>query len=130
MLSQFRINHRIDPDKNLLMIAVRGPYSSDAFVGGLIDLYKSLGHPWTYDRIMDMRSAEGVVELADLMRASKWLAEAAGTPPPPRKRLALISSDPFDRARMNALGDAFPKAYVQLFDNRDEALEWLSTPSE
>ncbi|ADU14408.1 STAS/SEC14 domain-containing protein [Asticcacaulis excentricus] len=123
-----RLSHLIDTDKNLLIVTARGDYTSEGFVDALIDIYQRIDQPWLYNRILDMRSAQGVVELADLMRAAAWLAQAAGTPPPPRRRLALLSSDPFDRARLNALGDAFPKAFIQLFERRDEAIEWLTTP--
>lgn len=123
-----RLSHLIDTDKNLLIVTARGDYTSEGFVDALIDIYQRIDQPWLYNRILDTRSAQGVVELADLMRAAAWLAQAAGTPPPPRRRLALLSSDPFDRARLNALGDAFPKAFIQLFERRDEAIEWLTTP--
>lgn len=123
-----RLSHLIDTDKNLLIVTARGDYTSEGFVDALIDLYQQIEQHGLYDRILDMRSAQGVVELSDLMRAAAWLAQAAGTPSPPRRRLALISSDPFDRARLNALGDAFPKAFIQLFERRDEAIEWLATP--
>ncbi|BBF82297.1 STAS/SEC14 domain-containing protein [Asticcacaulis excentricus] len=122
-----RLSHLIDTDNNLLIVTARGDYTSEGFVDALIDLYQKIEKPWLYDRILDMRSAQGVVELSDLMRAAAWLTQAAGTPPPPRRRLALISNDPFDRARLNALGDAFPKAFIQLFDRRDEAIEWLAS---
>ncbi len=123
-----RLSHLIDTDKNLLIVTARGDYTSEGFVDALINLYQQIEQPWLYDRILDMRSAQGVVELSDLMRAAAWLVQAADTPSPPRRRLALISSDPFDRARLNALGDAFPKAFIQLFERRDEAIEWLATP--
>lgn|GEM_PF-3318070 len=123
-----RLSHLIDPDRHILLVTARGDYTSEGFADALVAVYQQVERPWTYDRILDMRSAQGVVEFQDLLKVSVWLAQVAGTPPPPRRRLALISNDPFDRARMNALGDAFPHAYIQLFDRRDEAIEWLATP--
>ncbi|MDC7681720.1 hypothetical protein PQU92_00380 [Asticcacaulis sp. BYS171W] len=125
MPTTFRISHQIDPEKQRLIITVRGRYESTAFIDALIEFYGTIGHPWLYDRIMDMRSADGYVEVTDLLRAGKYLADMAGSPPPPRKRLALISTDPFDKPRLGSMEDMFPKAFIQTFESLDEALDWL-----
>ena len=131
MPSGFRISHRIDETQNRLLVTVRGTYEGSALIDALITIYQQIDHPWSYDRVMDMRAAEGFTTLPDLMRAAQALAAMAGTPPPPRKRLALISKDPLDKARLAGIGDIFPKDYIQTFESLDEALTWLdSTPPQ
>jgi hypothetical protein len=127
MPAGFRISHRIDEPKNRLLVTVRGRYESAALIDSLIGVYRQIDRPWSYDRVMDMRAAEGFTTLSDLMRAAQALAEMAGAPPPPRKRLALISKDPLDKARLSGIGDIFPKDYIQTFESLDEALMWLDT---
>ncbi|MDC7674666.1 hypothetical protein [Asticcacaulis machinosus] len=127
MPSGFRVSYRIDETKNRLLVTVRGAYEGAALIDTLIALYQQIDQPWSYDRVMDMRAADGFTTLPDLMRAAQALAEMAGTPPPPRKRLALISQDPLDKPRLAGIGDIFPKDYIQTFESLDEALTWLDT---
>lgn len=131
MPAGFRISHRIDETQNRLLVTVRGAYEGASLIDALIEIYQQIEQPWTYDRVMDMRAAEGFTSLQDLTRAAQALAVMAGTPPPPRKRLALISQDPLDKARLAGIGDIFPKDYIQTFESLDEALTWLdSTPPQ
>ena len=127
MRNAYRLNVIADHDRKIIIFRVIGPMPSVEFAERLFETYEAMEAPWTYSRIMDFRRFEGLVDFAvveDIAR--RWAALCAGRMI--HSRVAVISLDALDRARVPAASPMFPNETICHFSDYHEAMAWITSP--
>ena len=120
----FRISARIDEDQNLIVFNISGDIDSKALVDKWIETYASLEEPWLYNRLLDYRRADGLVDVNELKRFAVWW-EGRTQGINYSLKAAIIVNNPLDARRVHTVDVLFPSDIRKSFDSLDDALTWL-----
>lgn len=119
-----RLNFIVDEAHRLVIIRPIGDMPAMDFVDQLFEGYRSLGEPWTYHRVTDMRRFEGFIDqdaIDEIVR--RWNEMTAGITY--SAKVALVTTDALDRARLPTVSPQFPYETICPFTDFHEAVGWL-----
>ncbi|ESQ90366.1 hypothetical protein ABAC460_09430 [Asticcacaulis sp. AC460] len=120
----YRLNVFVDEDRKVLIFRVIGAMPSAEFVQRLHAAYATIDRPWTWSRVMDFRRFEGVIDLTDVEEmAQRWKAMTADQNY--HARVAVVSTDPLDKARVPTASPLFPNETVCHFSDYHDAMAWV-----
>ncbi len=127
MRDDYRLNFFTDHDRKIMIFRVIGPMPGEEFVERLFESYATVEAPWSFHRVMDFRRFEGLVDYAFIEEiARRWSALCAGRGV--RTKVALLSADPLDKARITAAAPMFPNETILYFTDYQEAMAWIAAP--
>ena len=125
MSNDYRFNVFTEHARRILIVRVIGPMPSAHFSDRLFSAYDTIDEPWTWNRLIDFRRFEGVIDFEDVEAiAQKWSAMIEGKTF--GSRVAFVSLDPLDKVRVPTTSPLFPKDTVVHFTDYHEAMGWLS----
>ncbi len=125
MSRSFRINARIHEEERLIVFSISGEIDSRALVDKWIEPYSNLSEPWKYNRLLDYRRSEGLVDVRELTRfADWWNMQSNGVEY--TLKVAIIVNNALDARRIHVVDQMFPHDIRQSFDSLDDALTWLN----
>ncbi|MDI7774811.1 hypothetical protein [Asticcacaulis sp. EMRT-3] len=124
MASGFHVSARIDEDERLIVFRMSGLIDSRILIDRWIDTYSGLAEPWLYNRLLDYRRSEGIVEFDEIIRFAHWWDErTAGVDY--TSKVAVIVNNSLDLVRVNVVSRQFPRDIRKSFMTLDEGLSWL-----
>ena len=124
MARGFRISARVDESQHLIVFNISGDIDSQALVDKWIETYAGLEKPWLYDRLLDYRRADGLVDVNELERFAVWW-EARTRGVKYSLKAAIIVNNPLDARRVHTVDGLFPHDIRESFGSLDDALTWL-----
>jgi hypothetical protein len=124
-MSAYRTNFFVDKDRNILIFRVIGAMPSAEVVEALFAGYATVEAPWTYNRLMDFRRFEGLVDFADVERISTRWAEMIRECDY-QSKVAVVSHDALDKVRVPTASPLFPRETLCHFSDYHEAMAWLA----
>jgi len=124
----FRISARVDKDQHLIIFNIIGEIDSKALVDRWIETYASLEEPWLYDRLLDYRRSDGLVDVNELQRFAVWWKNCTQDIDYSLKA-AIIVNNPLDARRVHTVDGLFPQDIRESFNSLDDALNWLQENS-
>lgn len=120
----YRLNVFVDEERKVLIFRVIGAMPSAEFTERLYAAYDTLDRPWRWARIMDFRRFEGLIAFADVEEmARRWQVITAGDNY--HSKVAVVSADPLDKARVPTASPLFPNETVCHFSDYHEAMAWV-----
>lgn len=120
----FRISARVDEDQHLIVFNISGDIDSKALIDKWIETYAGLEKPWQYDRLLDYRRADGLVDVNELERFAVWWEDRTLGVNYSLKA-AIIVNNPLDARRVHTVDGLFPHDIRESFGSLDDALTWL-----
>ena len=120
----FRISTRIHEDERLIVFNISGDIDNKALVDKWIETYASLAEPWLYNRLLDYRRSEGLVDVDELARFAVWWDDRTCGVDYSLK-VAIIVNNPLDAKRIHVVDRMFPRDIRESFGSLDDALTWL-----
>ncbi len=124
MSRRSRIGFSVDETNRLLIARYIGDISGADINLQLMHHASRLHAPWQYDHIIDTRRHDGTVLARDTEQlAKRWAFMAQGRDA--GRMTAMVTQDALIRARQSQRSVIFPGRIMQVFDNFDEALEWI-----
>lgn len=124
MTEQFRFNRFVDKARGYIVIRPIGYLSGAEYIERTLEFYRSLGTPWVYNRIIDMRRYEGVVtsqNRADL--AAAWGEITSGVDY--RTHVAMVMQDPRETLHNSSVSAECPSETVCVFCDYHQAVGWV-----
>lgn len=123
----YRLNFFVDKDRKVLIFRVIGAMPSAEFVQRLFDAYATIDRPWDWSRVMDFRRFEGLIDFSDVEEtARRWKDMTTGETY--HAKVAVVSTDPLDKARVPTASPLFPNETVCHFSDYHEAMAWILAP--
>jgi hypothetical protein len=120
----YRLNVFVDEDRRVLIFRLIGAMPSAEFVERLHTAYATIERPWAWSRVMDFRRFEGLIEFSDVEEmARRWQEMTAGEVY--HARVAVVSTDPLDKARVPTASPLFPNETVCYFSDYHDAMAWV-----
>ncbi len=120
----FRISARVHKDERLIVFNISGEIDSQALIAKWIETFASLAEPWLYNRLLDYRRAEGLVEIEALQRFAEWWSERSKGIDYTLK-VAILVNNALDARRIHVVDQMFLHDIRQSFGSLDDALTWL-----
>ena len=127
MPGPFSFTSVTDRERRRIYLTAAGDMDSAGFVDGYIAEMDALGEPWTFDRVIDVRSCHGHAEYDDFVRLGKYwapLTHRAGGP----VKTAVVTQNTRTESRMAIVSMLLPGHEVRTFDDVEEADLWLDAP--
>lgn len=128
MRRKFHVSAQVQPDDHLIVFRMTGPIDSRKLIERWIEVYSEIAEPWRFNRLMDYRRAEGIVDYDELARFAAWWRDRIGSIDV-MSRVAIVVNNPLDLARVNTISHEFPRDVRRSFMTLDEALNWLNETS-
>jgi len=120
-----RFSFQIDRPASLLIIRLHDQRGETCQGPDLIDTLASIEAPWLYNALLDFRRYE-----AELSRDYlKFLTQKWNTLTRGRDRdrcMALVSRDYDLKRRLYGMSDVMPGRAIGIFEDFDEALDWVA----
>ncbi|MBP2159091.1 MULTISPECIES: hypothetical protein [Asticcacaulis] len=124
MTSGPKFNTFIDEAHRFLVIRPIGAMFGAELVERVMQLYRSLKAPWTYNRIVDLRRYDGHITTADLDNAAAaWEEISAGIDY--RLSVAMVVRDAYEKLRLPEISERFPNETICYFSDYHEAIGWI-----
>jgi hypothetical protein len=116
--------YAVDTQSRLITIRLFGREPSACYAEQIIEVYRSVRWVWRYNRLIDQRKFRGMIVVDDLKQMSAvWKSLTAGQME--RPRVAFLTRDPLDHARIVANADLFPGQTRRAFTSVAEAMAWV-----
>jgi len=124
---QSRFNFIEDKENRLLIVRPVGDIPGDLFAQHVIEAYRGVEMPWTYNRIIDMRRHTGHVEDKDRGAIAKvWAELTAGISY--RAYVAMLMRHTYEKVRLPQISTDFPNETICVFNDYHEAVGWVLAP--
>lgn len=124
MSSKARFNFFVDDRNRFLVVRPIGPLSGPDLAAHVIEAYRNIEAPWTFNRIVDLRRHTSYFTKADRgLIASAWSELTAGVKY--HAHVAMVVREAYEKVRLPELCEQFPNETICYFLNYHEAVGWI-----
>jgi hypothetical protein len=128
-MEPYRFKVFVDHERRVLTVRVIGLMPSAEFVDRLFEAYGRIDQPWTYNRIMDFRRFDGQIS-EDYIEEMGRRWHAIVPPGTARSKLAVVSCNPLDKARVPSVSPLVPSRAICHFSDFHSAVRWILSPDQ